>query len=568
MLGSIVAALFCVGLLVSFAYAAMETVDSSVGTSVSEGASRTVVFVSDTNGYVFYTDSSGACVFSKTTNGGASWGAAVTVDSQTDCFRITVWYDRWTPGDTSGTLIHISTLESGGEDMYYTQLQTSNDSVSTPANASGAGQGGSLNVGENFNSIAKGTDGDLYMGVSDSSDSYVIKCTGTCTTAGNWSEAGTNPLDTADEDTLMLVPLASGNLLLVNHDVSANVLRSKVWTDSSASWASSWSGIDTAVDENTTYEGDFSVAADPDAAGTVYLAYLDDVGTLDGDDDDIKTGLYTGSWATTTTASVWTNATTSLTNVSIGIAGSTVYVAYASAPSGTAADNSTLVFWATSTPAMTKWTTHIGPPTDNYTSAAITNLNINASSDERLLAAWRAGSVLYGATIVDVVPTSDASYIKLTGAVMFLRDLVIVSSLSKSYGTFVIDHPQRPRTHLLYHSFVESPDVKNVYDGVATLGGNGEAEVELPSYFEALNKDFRYQFFALDQAMPNLYIKQEVKKNRFTIAGGEPNGRVSWQVTGIRHDPYILANPIRVEVPKGPGQVVGKGKCIFEPLCI
>ena len=169
------------------------------------------------------------------------------------------------------------------------------------------------------------------------------------------------------------------------------------------------------------------VPANPDDGGTVYLAYLDDVGTLDGDDDDIKTGLYTGSWATTTTASVWTNATTSLTNVSIGIAGSTVYVAYASAPSGTAADNSTLVFWATSTPAMTKWTTHIGPPTDNYTSAAITNLNINASSDERLLAAWRAGSVLYGATIVDVVPTSDASYIKLTGAVMFLRDFVILS---------------------------------------------------------------------------------------------------------------------------------------------
>jgi hypothetical protein len=42
---------------------------------------------------------------------------------------------------------------------------------------------------------------------------------------------------------------------------------------------------------------------------------------------------------------------------------------------------------------------------------------------------------------------------------------------------------------------------------------------------------------------------------------------VSWQVTGIRHDPYILAHPIQVEVDKGPGQPVDKGDCLFKPLC-
>ncbi|NQV92954.1 hypothetical protein HQ403_00470, partial [Candidatus Kaiserbacteria bacterium] len=44
-----------------------------------------------------------------------------------------------------------------------------------------------------------------------------------------------------------------------------------------------------------------------------------------------------------------------------------------------------------------------------------------------------------------------------------------------------------------------------------------------------------------------------------------PNTRVSWQVTGIRHDPYILANPIEVEVEKGPDQLVDKGEYVHPP---
>jgi len=155
----------------------------------------------------------------------------------------------------------------------------------------------------------------------------------------------------------------------------------------------------------------------------------------------------------------------------------------------------------------------------------------------------------------------------LSGGVSFLGDLTILGSLSKGSGTFVIDHPLKPRTHLLYHSFVESPDVKNIYDGVVELDENGEATIQLPDYFEALNRNFRYQFFPLDESMPNLHIKEEIANNQFTIGGGVPGGRASWQVTGIRHDPYILANPVVPEVAKGPGEIMNRGECIFEPLC-
>jgi hypothetical protein len=151
----------------------------------------------------------------------------------------------------------------------------------------------------------------------------------------------------------------------------------------------------------------------------------------------------------------------------------------------------------------------------------------------------------------------------------------VTGALSKGSGSFVIDHPLDPKNKLLYHSFVESPDVKNIYDGVATLNENGEITIELPLYFLALNKDFRYLGTSIGEPMPNLHLEVEVKKRFlglfgtpiFKISGGKPNGRISWQVTGIRHDPYILAYPINPEVEKGPDQIVDKGECIFEPLC-
>ena len=109
--------------------------------------------------------------------------------------------------------------------------------------------------------------------------------------------------------------------------------------------------------------------------------------------------------------------------------------------------------------------------------------------------------------------------------------------------------------------------MKNLYDGIATLDDKGESVIQLPVYFDALNKNPRYQFSPLFKAMPDLYIKEEEHDNHFTLGGGMPGGKVSWQVTGIRHDPYILAHPIIVEVLKGFGQLVKKGECIFAPLC-
>jgi hypothetical protein len=121
--------------------------------------------------------------------------------------------------------------------------------------------------------------------------------------------------------------------------------------------------------------------------------------------------------------------------------------------------------------------------------------------------------------------------------------------LFKGGGGFKIDHPLDPKNKYLYHSFVESPEMKNIYDGVATLDRNGQAWVVLPAWFGALNRDFRYQLTNIGEFAP-VYVAEEIANNRFRIAGGKPGGRVSWMVTGIRQDKYAEKQRIPIEEDK------------------
>lgn len=129
-------------------------------------------------------------------------------------------------------------------------------------------------------------------------------------------------------------------------------------------------------------------------------------------------------------------------------------------------------------------------------------------------------------------------------------------TLTKGGGAFKIDHPLDPENKYLYHSFVESPDMKNVYDGVVILDGSGEITVTMPNWFNALNKDYRYQLTPMGGPGPNLYIAEKIKNNSFKIAGGQAGMEVSWQVTGIRQDAFANANRIPVEEDKQ-GKEVG-----------
>ncbi len=126
----------------------------------------------------------------------------------------------------------------------------------------------------------------------------------------------------------------------------------------------------------------------------------------------------------------------------------------------------------------------------------------------------------------------------------------VVGNLTKGGGSFQIDHPLDPDNKYLSHSFVESPDMMNIYNGNITTDARGNATVLLPDWFEALNRDFRYQLTVIGE-FAQAIIAREVRHNRFTIRTNRPHVKVSWQVTGIRHDAYANAHRIQVEEDKG-----------------
>jgi hypothetical protein len=132
----------------------------------------------------------------------------------------------------------------------------------------------------------------------------------------------------------------------------------------------------------------------------------------------------------------------------------------------------------------------------------------------------------------------------------FTGDLNVTGAITAGTKDFKIDHPTDPANKYLVHAAVESSEMKNIYDGTIVLDGNGQAVVELPDWFEALNGSFRYQLTAIGAPSPGLYIAQKIVGNRFAIAGGAPGVEVSWQVTGVRHDRFADANPLVVEPAK------------------
>jgi hypothetical protein len=114
---------------------------------------------------------------------------------------------------------------------------------------------------------------------------------------------------------------------------------------------------------------------------------------------------------------------------------------------------------------------------------------------------------------------------------------------------FQIDHPLDPANKYLNHFSAEGPQPYLMYRGNVELDGNGEAVVQLPAYFEAINRDFHYQLTPIG-APAMLYVAEKVHGNQFRIAGGQPGMEVSWTVTGVRSDAFVEAYPMADETDK------------------
>ncbi len=132
----------------------------------------------------------------------------------------------------------------------------------------------------------------------------------------------------------------------------------------------------------------------------------------------------------------------------------------------------------------------------------------------------------------------------------FEGDVHITGTLSKGGGSFKIDHPLDPANKYLSHSFVESPDMMNIYNGNVTTDAKGFANVTLPDYFKALNSEYRYQLTVIGTFAQAIVARKIDGHGRFVIRTDKPKVEVSWQVTGIRKDAYAKAHRIRVSQNK------------------
>jgi trimeric autotransporter adhesin len=79
-------------------------------------------------------------------------------------------------------------------------------------------------------------------------------------------------------------------------------------------------------------------------------------------------------------------------------------------------------------------------------------------------------------------------HVQINGGVDVTGELTVLGGKH-----FRIDHPCDPANKYLLHCSVEAPEMLYVYSGNVITDKDSTATVLLPSYFEALNQDFRYQ---------------------------------------------------------------------------
>lgn len=367
-------------------------IDNSItaNNNSDNGTAFTNVFVNSSTGYVFFRDSSNFCVYEKTTNGGTVWGGPVTVSSNNKCIRVAVWYDRWTPGNTTGTVINIGTIETSADDLWYTKLDTSNDSLSTPLDVSTSTTTGGFTAALTVDAFSEGTDGALYGGVYSSGGSFIFKCPSGCTTFSQWKLiASSTILSPAADDWMILNPLPSGNILNIRFALTSSTLYSKVWHNASSTWDASWTTVDGNCQPNTTYDGHFGTAVNHNS-NLIYMDSGCQIATLNNSSSpEIKTWTYTPASSTwTRDTDVETSSTLGITGAKIGIDINTgdIYALYTGRTTKNSATTANVYYKISTSTTMSTWGARQGPI--NATSGNLYGGRIDGMSPTRLYATW------------------------------------------------------------------------------------------------------------------------------------------------------------------------------------
>ncbi len=109
--------------------------------------------------------------------------------------------------------------------------------------------------------------------------------------------------------------------------------------------------------------------------------------------------------------------------------------------------------------------------------------------------------------------------------------------------SFQIDHPLNPENYFLNHFCSEGPEPYNVYRGNVVTDAKGYATIQLPDYFESINRDPTYHLTIVDDGERDDFVLvkvvRKIRNNQFTIRTSAPHVEVSWEVKAIRNDRYV-----------------------------
>ncbi|WP_328475123.1 hypothetical protein OHA21_17585 [Actinoplanes sp. NBC_00393] len=175
------------------------------------------------------------------------------------------------------------------------------------------------------------------------------------------------------------------------------------------------------------------------------------------------------------------------------------------------------------------------------------SVNVTAASGTAICATAQDGTAV--TAVANKANRVGLAAIGSPTAAQFTGNVSVSGTLFAAAKQFVIDHPLDPDNRVLEHASVESSERAVVYSGTVSCDADGTATVRLPDWLQALATDFRYQLTCVGSHAP-VYVSRPVEDNAFTISGGTAELTVSWQLTGVRHDPWAQHHDLVVEQDK------------------
>jgi len=190
-------------------------------------------YINPTTAIEVYGDASDDLVFRRTVNAGVTW-ALTSIQSGINLMRMGVHFDQETPGD-SGTLLHISYLDSTSNEARYVTVDISDGSIGT-IRLIDSGVTVSTSNSINRMDITKTRNGNLIVAFSTGTE---VECYRSVDAGVSWVDRADVFEGVAEEDYVILFPANTGDdadAAAYFWDRSADEISVKMYDDSANTW--------------------------------------------------------------------------------------------------------------------------------------------------------------------------------------------------------------------------------------------------------------------------------------------------------------------------------------------